>query len=249
MALPSAPANSPAQPPCAQRLLLMREVMRLVFQGVAPDFVLREMLHLMSELLGLHHGRVVLADASAPDPAAPTARIRLAYGLTREEMARGVYGWDEGITGRVLATGLAIVVQDIDAEPRFLARAVPRERLPAGPLAFLALPIESSQRIAGVLACHRSAHGARTLANDLALLQILATLASQTLQREESEQHNLRRAMGPPLVRSYLPARLHSADELERVLALHDGKHARAAQALGLTVRQFGYRLHKARGE
>lgn len=249
MASPTASADSPVQPPCAQQLLLMREVMRLVVQGVAPDFVLREMLHLMSELLGLHHGRVVLADTSAPDPAAPTARIRLAYGLTREEMARGIYAWNEGITGRVLATGLAIVVQDIDAEPRFLARAVPRERLPGGPLAFLALPIESSQRIAGVLACHRSVHAERALDDDMALLQILATLASQTLQREERAQQNLRRAMGPALVRAYLPARLHSAEELERVLALHDGKHARAAQALGLTVRQFGYRLHKARGE
>ena len=248
MALPPSHADSTAQSPCAQQLLLMREVMRLVAQGVAPEFVLREMLHLMSELLGLHHGRIVLADASAPDPAAPAARIRLAYGLTREEMARGVYAWDEGITGRVLATGLAVVVQDIDAEPRFLARAVPRERLPAEPLAFLALPIESSQRIAGVLACHRSLHGGRPLDDDLALLQILATLAGQALQREEREQQNLRRAMGPPLVRSYLPVRLHSAEELERVLALHDGKHARAAQALGLTVRQFGYRLHKARG-
>lgn len=239
------PPSSTAEPACAQRLLLMREVMRRVVQGVAPDFVLREMLHLMSELLGLHHGRVVLADANATDP---VARIRLAYGLTREEMARGVYAGGEGITGLVLATGLAIVVQDIDADPRFLGRAVPRARLPAGPLAFLASPIESSQRITGVLACHRSVQAERSLDDDMALLQVLATLAGQTLQRQEREQQNLRRAMGPAMVRSYLPARLHSAEELERVLALHDGKHARAALALGLTVRQFGYRLRKARG-
>lgn len=237
-----------ARPPScssAQQLLLMRELMRRVFQDAAPEGVLREMLHLMSELLGLHHGRVVLAGASAADPA---ARIRLAYGLTREQMARGVYAPGEGITGRVLATGLAIVVQDIDADPRFLARAVPRARLPAGPLAFLALPIEGSQRIAGVLACHRSGAAERSLDDDLALLQTLATLAGQTLQRAERAQQDLRRARGPALVRAYLPARLHSAEELERVLALHDGKHARAAQALGLTVRQFGYRLRKARG-
>jgi len=46
----------------AQELLLMREVMKLVGRSLAPAFVLREMLHLMSELLGLNRGRMVLAD-------------------------------------------------------------------------------------------------------------------------------------------------------------------------------------------
>ena len=36
--------------------------MRLVGKSLAPEVVLREMLHLMSELLGLNRGRVVLAD-------------------------------------------------------------------------------------------------------------------------------------------------------------------------------------------
>ena len=40
----------------------MSQVMRLVGQSLAPDVVLREMLHLMSELLGLNRGRIVLAD-------------------------------------------------------------------------------------------------------------------------------------------------------------------------------------------
>ena len=37
----------------------MSEVMRLVGKSLAPEIVLREMLHLMSELLGLNRGRVV----------------------------------------------------------------------------------------------------------------------------------------------------------------------------------------------
>ena len=40
----------------------MSEVMRLVGQSLAPEVVLREMLHLLSELLGLNRGRIVLAD-------------------------------------------------------------------------------------------------------------------------------------------------------------------------------------------
>ncbi|MFP3548752.1 sigma-54-dependent Fis family transcriptional regulator, partial [Rhizobium sp. SIMBA_035] len=70
------------------------------------------MLHLMSELLGLNRGRVVLAD-----PDRRHGRIRYAYGLTKEEVARGVYAFGEGITGRVLRDGQLTIVQDIDNEP------------------------------------------------------------------------------------------------------------------------------------
>ena len=62
---PSAPAITTATASAtwrAHELLLMSQVMRLVGQSLAPDVVLREMLHLMSELLGLNRGRIVLAD-------------------------------------------------------------------------------------------------------------------------------------------------------------------------------------------
>ena len=55
----------------AQELLLMREIVRLVGRGPDAAPVLREMLHLMSELLGLNRGRVVLVD---PAPAGGAAQ-------------------------------------------------------------------------------------------------------------------------------------------------------------------------------
>ena len=60
--LQAPPARNAATHWRAQELLLMSEVMRLVGKSLAPEIVLREMLHLMSELLGLNRGRVVLAD-------------------------------------------------------------------------------------------------------------------------------------------------------------------------------------------
>jgi Nif-specific regulatory protein len=144
----------------AQELLLMREVMKLVGKSLEPSLLLREMLHLMSELLGLNRGRMVLTDDHGPrtehTPHTPrTASIRHAYGLTEQEVARGVYAWGEGITGRVLASGLPAIVQDVDAEPLFLFRAVARDQLPPETVAFLALPITVNGATVGVLACHR----------------------------------------------------------------------------------------------
>ena len=185
----------PAQPPDAQwraqELLLMREVMRLIGKSLAPGVVLREMLHLMSELLGLNRGRIVLLDTDAPAGQAG-ARIAYTYGLTRAEAARGVYAPGEGITGRVLTSGQPVLVQDIDAEPLFLARAVTRAQLPPETVAFMALPIEVNHQTVGVLACHRIRSRLRHLNDDMALLQILATLAGQILQLHALMQETTR---------------------------------------------------------
>ena len=234
---PSAIAS--ADPPWrAQELLLMSEVMRLVGQSLAPEVVLREMLHLLSELLGLNRGRVVLADGvdvaegSSPNraPSGPSS-IRYAYGLTRAEMARGRYAAGEGITGAVLATGQAMIVQDIDAEPRFLARAVERSQLPQETVAFIALPIEVNRRTVGVLGVHRIRRRHRSLNDDVALLKILATLAGQMLQLRslveektralEARNALLTRALESAAARYGIigtsPALLQALGELERV--------------------------------
>ncbi|MBT9552555.1 MAG: sigma 54-interacting transcriptional regulator [Hydrogenophaga sp.] len=214
----------------AQELLLMREVMKLVGRSLAPAFVLREMLHLMSELLGLNRGRMVLADEAVPG-AERTASIRHAYGLTAEEAARGVFRWGEGITGRVLASGLPAIVQDVDAEPLFLFRTVARAQLPPQTVAFIALPIEVNGATVGVLACHRIRSRQRHLNDDLALLRILTTLAGQLLQLEQlvaeerrqlaARNEALERALDVGSARYGLigrsPALLQALGELERV--------------------------------
>jgi len=216
----------------AQELLLMREVMKLVGRSLAPAFVLREMLHLMSELLGLNRGRMVLADEAVPD-AERTASVRHAYGLTADEAARGVFRWGEGITGRVLASGLPAIVQDVDAEPLFLFRTVARAELPPQTVAFIALPIEVNGATVGVLACHRIRSRQRHLNDDLALLRILATLAGQLLQLEQlvaqerrqlaARNEALEHALDVGSARYGLigrsPALLQALGELERVSA------------------------------
>ena len=220
----------------AQELLLLSQVMGSMGRSLATDGVLREMLHLMSELLGLNRGRIVLADdfgdpASARSPRAPSSTVRYAYGLTREEIARGRYGPGEGVTGRVLGTGQPAIVQDVDAEPAFLFRAVPRSRLPPETVAFIALPIEVNRRSIGVLACHRIRSRHRQLADDVAILKIMATLAGQLLQLErlvaattrglQERNDQLTRALESAAARYGIvgtsPALLRALGELERV--------------------------------
>jgi Nif-specific regulatory protein len=228
------PVSQLVDPPWrAQEHLLMREVVGLIGKSLASGVVLREMLHLMSELIGLNRGRIVLMDppGGTPSRVAGTSRICFAYGLTEAEVARGVYAKGEGITGRVLATGQPALVQDIDAEPQFLARAVTRDQLPHETVAFIALPINVNSLTVGVLACHRIRSRQRHLNDDMALLKILATLAGQVLQLQsllqektqalESRNALLTHALDAAAVRYGIigtsSALLKAIDELERV--------------------------------
>jgi len=157
-----------------QEQLLIRESIRLLSRGLEPEKAVREMLHLLSELLGLNRGRVVLLEEQTGELV-----IRIAYGLTRREMERGRYRMGEGITGRVMQSGEVLIVQDIDNEPEYLARAVDRSVLPEGTVSFIALPIMVDRVIAGVLGVHRLRSRHRSLGADLQILHTVAELMGQ----------------------------------------------------------------------
>ena len=55
-------------------------------------------------------------------------------------------------------------------------------------------------------------------------------------------------ATANPVVREYRELHSHSAQELALALALHGGNQSRAAQSLGMTPRQFGYRWRRLSG-
>lgn len=190
----------------ANELLLVREIIRLIGKSLAPEVVMREILHLMSELLGLNRGRIVLADPSPGEGApATTSRICYAYGLTRAEIASGVYACGEGVTGRVLATGQPMVVQDIHADTQFLGRTMARTQQPTAPIAFMALPIQVNHQTVGVLGCLRERH-LRPLNDDIALLQVLATLAGQVLALQALMQQKTRAVAVRNQLRTHAPA-------------------------------------------
>jgi Nif-specific regulatory protein len=235
--MPTAPISAPSPTDAhwrEQELLLMREVMKWVGRSLSSGEVLREMLHLMSELLGLNRGRVVLRDTPVPGdphPSSHTASIRLAYGLTAMEMRRGVYAEGEGITGRVLQSGLPSIVQDIAHEPLFLFRSVSPVQFPNETVAYLALPITLGTSTVGVLGCHRIRSRQRHLNDDLAVLKVLATLAGQVLHMEQlvNEQTRHLRARNAALSQALSthaarygligssPPLLQALSELERV--------------------------------
>lgn len=159
-----------------QEMLLLQQVTSLASKQLNTQIVFREILHLMSELLGLNRGRIILLEDNKK-----FGSIKYAYGLTRQEVERGRYALGEGITGSVLEMGQTIIVQNIDEDHNFLARSVKRENLPQEIVSFYALPIQVDSKTVGVLACHRIRLRRRMMNDDLTILKILTTMISQIL--------------------------------------------------------------------
>ena len=214
-----------------EELLVIRESARLMGKSLEPAPVIREMLHLISEFLGLNRGRVVLRQ-----PGGSEFAIRYAYGLTQQEIERGVYQPGDGVTGRVLQSGETAIVQDIDADPHYLARAIGRDRLPNETVSFIALPLRSEGEVLGLLGVHRIRGRTRALADDLRILEIIATLITQILKlndrvaeqtaRLENENRELKWVLerGAPQQASLgivgeSPALRHALRQIEQVSA------------------------------
>lgn len=166
----------------AQEMLLLQQVIQnLGKDNGAHDTALKIMLQLMSELFGLNQGRIVLQHLYDEK-----ASICYSYGMSPEQVERGVYAPHEGITGAVLAQSHMIIVDDVQQDPVYLGRAVAKESLPSEQTMFIALPIAAHNRTFGVLACHRARWSPRALHDDLSLLRILATLVGQLLYIHEN---------------------------------------------------------------
>ena len=108
-------------------LTVIHEAARCIGSEGSSQEAVNKILRLMSEMVGLNRGRVLL-----PDEATGGLRIRFSYGLTQDQVDKGLYSPGEGITGKVMQSKQVAVIQNVDDEQNFLFRAVDREVLPEG---------------------------------------------------------------------------------------------------------------------
>ena len=154
--------------------LLLQQMAKLGGGTVTDDLAIAEVLHLMSELIGLNRGRVLLFQEQQ-------LYITHAYGLTKEQIAKGKFLPDEGITGKAFSSGRVTIVQDIDNEPGYLTRTVERAHLPQETVSYIALPFQIQGKTAGVLAAHRLRNRPRSLTDDVDLMGMIAAWIAQLL--------------------------------------------------------------------
>lgn len=161
----------------SQDWLVISEAARMLSRAGDPGPAIRGVLRLVSELVGLNRGRVLL-----PRESDGYLSIHYSYGLRRAEREQGIYAPGEGVTGRIMETGQAHIVQDVDTEPGFLFRAVSRDTLPQQTVCFLGLPIQHDDDTIGVIGFHRLRDRPRAFDDDMQLAGVIAALVGQTIR-------------------------------------------------------------------
>lgn len=71
--------------------------------------------------------------------------------MSRDEIERGQFRKGEGIVGKIIKTGVPVVVRNIAEEPQFLNKTGSRDLSSGRKLAFIGIPIKAMGETIGVL--------------------------------------------------------------------------------------------------
>jgi Nif-specific regulatory protein len=163
---------------CRTDLLpVLYEISNMVTASGDLTHILRLLLRLMRE-----HMRVVRGMVSLYIPESGKIFVHESFGLTDEEAARGVYYLGEGVTGKVVESGKAVVVPRISEEPMFLNRTGSRNSQADRKLSFLCVPIMRGTKVMGTISGERLYDNRRLLNLDVDILSILAATTAQAVE-------------------------------------------------------------------
>ncbi len=169
-------------------LSTLYEISKILGSSLDLEQSLTGILRILNSFMGMRKGTILLYDAKTGE-----LSIRLALGMTSEEMARGKYQMGEGILGKVMQHGLPMVIPDIGQEPQFLDRTQSRGDLRAQQMALIAVPIKVGGETVGVLSVDRLFGQAISFEEDVRVLTIVASLIGQAVNLQ---QHVIREREG-----------------------------------------------------
>jgi len=173
-----------------QMLSPLSHMSKVVIESENLAETLSILLKIMKDDMGVIRGMVSLFNRK-------TGKIFIhdSIGLSSEEETRGVYSLGEGITGKVVETGEAIVVPRISKEPNFLNKTKSHANPHESEHAFVCIPILRGKKVLGAISVERRCDNPDLLIHDVELLGIIATMIAQAVELyllENEERHFLK---------------------------------------------------------
>lgn len=108
--------------------------------------------------------------------------IHESFGLTEEEASLGVYALGEGITGKVVETGRAIMLPRISEEAAFLHRTRSLRYGLDQELSFICVPVVRGRKVLGTISAERIYDSTRLLEQDVELLSTFAAMIAPAVE-------------------------------------------------------------------
>ena len=157
-------------------LVTIYEISKVLSSSFDLHQTIREVLNILSSHLHMRRGMVSLVQESGE------LHVVGASGLSPGEISRGRFQIGEGVTGKIMQTGVPIVVPDISKEPLFLNRTGSRDMDGATVVAFIGSPIKVGRETVGVISVDREVEGPVKFQSDVRFLTMVANLIGQTVR-------------------------------------------------------------------
>jgi Nif-specific regulatory protein len=116
-------------------------------------------------------------------------------GLSSLQKKKGTYKLGEGITGKVVQTGKAVIIPRISEEPLFLDKTGSRRDIDWKDISFICVPIKLGNEVVGTLSADRFYSESLSLEDNVRLLSIIASMISQAVRLRQSAQEERRRLL------------------------------------------------------
>src|SRR3972149_387317 len=177
-----------------RELDILYKISRILAAGTHRRQALAEVVDVLENELGLNRGTITLL---APD--GNEIRIEVAHSFPEERSREVRYRMGEGVTGKVMQTGKAMIVPKVSEEPLFLNR-FERWNVAKEDISFICVPISIGQEVIGTISVDRVYDKDVSLEEDMRMLSIVASMVAndvrtrreEALRRQELEDENLR---------------------------------------------------------
>jgi Nif-specific regulatory protein len=187
--------NPVAQPTRHVRELeTLYKISRILAAGTHRKQALAEVVDVLERELSLNRGIVTLL---APD--GNEIRVEVAHSFPEERSRAIRYRMGEGVTGKVMQNGKAMIVPKVSEEPLFLNR-FERWNVTKEEISFICVPISIGQEVMGTISVDREYDKNVSLEEDMRMLSIVASMIAndirtrreEAMRRQELEDENLR---------------------------------------------------------
>jgi len=158
----------------SRRLTALLEVSQALGSTLDTRAAVEKVLEILDRELGMKRGAITVLEGAAD------LKIQYAYGLSEGERQRGRYKVDEGVTGKVVASGRPIIVPQVSKEPLFLYRT--RKRSPDTEESFICVPIKERRKTVGALSITYPYKQNRNYEDSVQLLTIVTSMIAQSLR-------------------------------------------------------------------
>lgn len=110
------------------------------------------------------------------------------FGLTEDEQNRAVYKVGEGIIGKVIETGVPVVIPKVTEDENFLNKT--QSQLDDD-TSFICVPISEENEIVGTLSIHRSYNKHISFSEDSRILSIVGSMVAQAVRTKQEIEEEI----------------------------------------------------------